>query len=83
MCTPGQGEQCEPSCGGRKSEYIHSVLAWQNLWRCCVISNDHLPSYPSTEKRDVAATAVAKEPRMVMTVGPLLMGRVEEAHQVP
>ncbi|CAL8372938.1 unnamed protein product [Arctogadus glacialis] len=53
VCTPGQGEQCEPSCGGRKN------------------------------KRDVAATAVAKEPRMVMTVGPLLMGRVEEAHQVP
>ncbi|XP_059917470.1 zona pellucida sperm-binding protein 4-like isoform X1 [Gadus macrocephalus] len=53
VCTPGQGEQCDSRCGGRK------------------------------KKRDVAATAVAKEPRMVMTVGPLLMGRVEEAHQVP
>ncbi|CAL8295461.1 unnamed protein product [Boreogadus saida] len=51
LCTPGQGEQCDPSCGGRK------------------------------KKKDVAATAVAEEP--VMTVGPLLMGRVEEAHQVP
>ena len=51
-----------------------SVLTWQNLWRCCVISNNHLPPYPFTEKREVAVTTVEKDPRMVMTVGPLLMG---------
>ena len=54
---------------------------WQNLWRCCVILNNHLPLHPSTE-RDVAVTTGAKEPRLVMTVGPLLIGRIEEADQV-